>query len=92
MAVLDLVIGRQPIFDREHRVVGDKLVYCNAGTGVLTGDVPILLPPDRTVLEVLETVEPTDEVVEGCRRLVRQATASPSTTSSSSRGSSPSSS
>jgi EAL and modified HD-GYP domain-containing signal transduction protein len=72
MAVLDLVIGRQPIFDREHRVVGDKLVYCNAGTGLLTGDVPILLPPDRTVLEVLETVEPTDEVVEGCRRLVRQ--------------------
>ena len=113
MAVLDLVIGRQPIFDRERRVVGyellfrevetqavprraldgdlmtatvlygslgigidrvvgDKLVFCNADTGVLTGDIPMLLPPHRTVLEVLETVEPTDEVVEGCRRLVRQ--------------------
>lgn len=113
MAALDVVVGRQPIFDRslvvlgyellfrtwdtdgyvfarpdgDHmtaevlfssvsigidRLVGDKRVFCNAHRGLLTGAFPLMLPPDRTVIEVLETVDPDDEVVEGCRRLARQ--------------------
>ncbi len=116
MAVLDVLVGRQPIFDRDLSVigyellfrtlgaetadrggtvdtggsegdrltaevlfssvsigvdhlVGNKKVFCNASRGVLTGKVPILLPPGRTVVEVLESVFPDDEVLAGCRRL-----------------------
>ena len=113
MGVVDLVVGRQPIFDADRRVVGyellfrradapatspgrldgdlmtsttlfsalgigigrivgDKLAFCNADVGVLTGHVPILLPPAQTVVEVLETVDPSPEVVDGCRRLAAQ--------------------
>ena len=115
MAAVDVVVGRQPIFDREltilgyellfrtlgsradpgqaivvsdaagdlltaealfgsivigvDRLVGDKLLFCNASRGVLTGEVPIVLPPDRTVVEILESVVLDDEVLAGCRRL-----------------------
>ncbi|HUO47722.1 MAG TPA: EAL domain-containing protein, partial [Acidimicrobiales bacterium] len=114
MAALDVVVGRQPIFDRDlavmgyellfrtlssrtdleranntaedgdlltadvlfgsivigvDRLVGDRKVFCNASRGVLTGEIPIVLPPDRTVVEILESVVPDDEVLAGCRRL-----------------------
>ncbi|HXW33800.1 MAG TPA: EAL domain-containing protein [Acidimicrobiales bacterium] len=113
MAALDVVVGRQPIFDRsmvvlgyellfrtwdaegyifarpdgDHmtaevlfssvnigidRLVGEKRVFCNAHRGLLTGAFPLMLPPERTVIEVLETVDPDEEVVKGCRRLVQQ--------------------
>lgn len=42
-------------------------VNCTAET--LTGDAVHLLPAGMVVLEILETVEPTAEVVEACRRL-----------------------
>jgi len=51
------------------RLVGDKKLFCNASRGVLTGVVPVLLPPDRTVVEVLEAVVPPAEALPGCRRL-----------------------
>src|SRR5580704_18269671 len=54
------------------RLAGDRLVFCNASRGVLVGDIPIVLPPERTVIEVLESVVIDDEVVEGCERLLDQ--------------------
>ena len=111
MAVIDVVVARQAIFDRSgdvygyellfrpiqggtgagvridgdlmtstvlfstvsigvERLVGAGYIFCNADRGLLTGAVPVALPPDRTVLEVLETVAVDDDVVAGCRRLV----------------------
>jgi c-di-GMP-related signal transduction protein len=107
---LGIVVARQPITDREGRVVGfellyrpqhaahvdevvsgeqmtatvvlgalaigvltlvgDKLMYCNADREVLIGNAPVSLPPERTVIEVLESVEIDDEIVAGCRALV----------------------
>jgi c-di-GMP-related signal transduction protein len=52
------------------QLVGDKWMFCNAEHSVLTGRTPVSLPPERTVIEVLESVVIDDEVVEGCRRLV----------------------
>ena len=111
MTALDIVVGRQAIFDRTRSVYGyellfrsvdganaaaggvdgdlmtsavlfasmnigvDRLVgpgrhmFCNADRGVLTGAVPVTLPPERTVLEILETVEPDPEIVAGARKL-----------------------
>ncbi|HTZ42429.1 MAG TPA: EAL domain-containing protein [Jatrophihabitans sp.] len=107
-APAELVVARQPIFDRAGAVVayellyrsvdlspaaltgdqmtahvllgacsigvdslvGDKTIFCNADRGVLTGQVEVTLPPERTVVEVLETVRPDPAVLAGCRRLV----------------------
>jgi len=111
MAAFDVVVGRQPIFDRDlvvfgyellfrpvsvltsgdvagargdqmtadvlfgsvsigvERLVGGKRLFCNGSRGVLTGEVPVLLSPDQTVIEVLESVVPDEEVLAGCRRL-----------------------
>lgn len=111
MSALDVVVGRQPIFDRARavmgyellfrtlngptaaeaagslgdqmtadvifnsvtigvdRLVGDKLLFCNASRGVLTGVVPVMLPPRQTVIEIAESVAAQEEVLSGCRRL-----------------------
>ena len=114
MVALDVVVGRQPIFDRNRsvfgyellfrsmraptadevagdvgdqmtadvilssvsfgteRLVGDKKLFCNASRGVLTGAVPVLLPPSQTVIEIAESVIPPADVLDGCRRLHEQ--------------------
>lgn len=54
------------------QLVGDRLAFCNADRGVLLGETPVTLPPDRTVIEVLETVAVDDDVVRGCRELVKR--------------------
>ncbi len=53
------------------RLVGDRSIFVNADRGVLTGRVPVSLPPRQTVIEVLETVTVDDEVLDGCRALKR---------------------
>jgi len=51
------------------RLVGNKKFFYNASRGVLVGEAPILLSPEQTVIEVLESVAPDEEVLAGCRRL-----------------------
>lgn len=50
-------------------LVADKLAYINMPSAFLQGLIPIPFPQDNVVLEVLEHVEATDEVMEGIRRL-----------------------
>ncbi|MHB1599938.1 MAG: EAL and HDOD domain-containing protein [Acidimicrobiales bacterium] len=110
MAVIDVVVERQPVFDVElevvgyelligrtgprssgevgpagdmttasvlfdavsigvSRLVGDRLVFCDADRSVLAGQVPVVLPPELTVLEVAPWLTGDEEVVAGCRRL-----------------------
>lgn len=111
MGALEVVVGRQPIFDRAlsvfgyellfrpltsisdvdaagppgdrmtadvlfgsvcigvERLVGSKRLFCNGSAGVLTGAVPVMLEPEQTVIEVLETIRPEVEILDGCRRL-----------------------
>jgi EAL and modified HD-GYP domain-containing signal transduction protein len=115
LAALDVVVGRQPIFDRHltivgyevlsrriatrpdagpagshhpadgdllttgellggdgirvDRLVGDRLLFCRAERGVLTGAAPVDVPPERAVLQVPRTLRVDDEVMDGCRRL-----------------------
>jgi EAL and modified HD-GYP domain-containing signal transduction protein len=109
-AATTVVVGRQPVVDRERRLVGyellyrpvepdtprptgeqmtaevvlgalaigvsqlvgDKAIFCNAERRVLTGELAVTLPPDRTVIEVLESVAIDDDVVAGCAALVAQ--------------------
>ncbi|MGH9449518.1 MAG: EAL and HDOD domain-containing protein [Terriglobia bacterium] len=52
-------------------LTGGKLAFINCPAGFLVNDFVMLLPKNETVVEVLETVEPTPEVIEACRRLKR---------------------
>jgi c-di-GMP phosphodiesterase len=51
------------------RVLGDKKAFINVSAGLLASDVLSLLPVGKVVLEILEDVAPTPEVVDRCRTL-----------------------
>jgi EAL and modified HD-GYP domain-containing signal transduction protein len=50
-------------------VLGQCRGFINFDAALLTSDVIELLPPERTMIELLETVEITTEVIERCRDL-----------------------
>lgn len=53
-----------------NNVVGDRLAFVNLTARYLRDDALLdLLPADRVVLEVLEDIEPTDEIVDALGRL-----------------------
>jgi EAL and modified HD-GYP domain-containing signal transduction protein len=45
------------------KVVGEQLAFVNVDEVVLMSDFVRFLPPDRVILEILETVQPTERVV-----------------------------
>jgi c-di-GMP-related signal transduction protein len=51
-------------------VVGDRTCFINLTREFLTGKLTLPFGPERIVLEVLETVEVDDEVIEGVTKLV----------------------
>jgi EAL and modified HD-GYP domain-containing signal transduction protein len=53
-------------------LVGDLPAFVNLTREFLVGEAPLPLPPDRVVLEVLETVAPDTDVLAGMRRLKGQ--------------------
>jgi len=48
----------------------DKQLYINLTAGMLASDIIQTLPPDRVVLEILESVQVTPELIESVQRLV----------------------
>ncbi len=109
MALTDVFIARQPIFNRADAVHGyellfrsgpdnffaandidlaatqglersvmsfgfdeltqGRLAFVNLSRRVLLNELYTLLPPDRSVIELLETVEPDEQVMAACHRL-----------------------
>lgn len=51
------------------RLTGGLPMFINCTREALMGGLVHLLPPSHTVLEILETLEPTRELVEACREL-----------------------
>jgi EAL and modified HD-GYP domain-containing signal transduction protein len=51
------------------KVVGALPAYFNVTSEFLTGEIPLPLPPDRVVLELLESIEPSEAVLRGAQRL-----------------------
>ncbi len=47
----------------------NRLGFVNCSGEVLVGRDIFLLPPTRTVIEILEDVEPTAEILDACRKL-----------------------
>ncbi len=52
-----------------HWLVGDKLAFINLSNPMLETDFIELLPAERVVLEILETTQPTPELLARCREL-----------------------
>ncbi len=50
-------------------LTGGKRAFLNFSRSLLVGDYALLLPREQTVVELLETIEPDDEVIGACRRL-----------------------
>lgn len=50
-------------------LTGDTLAYVNFTTELLLQCAPLLLPRDQLVTEILETVQPTEEVLQACRTI-----------------------
>ena len=53
-------------------LIGSKKAFINLTRRLIVDELATVLPRERTVLEVLETIEPDDEVVEACRKLKEQ--------------------
>lgn len=51
------------------KVTGGADMFCNADRGVLTGLLPISLPPRQTVIEIVESVTIDDDILAGCAAL-----------------------
>ena len=50
-------------------LLGDKLAFINVNDEMLMSDLLELMPAKRTVLEVLRSTEPNDEIVARCQQL-----------------------
>jgi EAL and modified HD-GYP domain-containing signal transduction protein len=54
------------------RLLGGKPAFINFDRKLLLGDWTTLLPPDKAVIEILETVPPDPEVLSVCHQLQQQ--------------------
>jgi len=50
------------------QVADGKLLFINGTHDFITGNIPELLPPDQVVLEVLEDIEPNDDIMAALHR------------------------
>ena len=53
-------------------LVGDKKSFINFTESLLVQKYPLLLPNDATVIEILENVNPTEELVAACNEMARK--------------------
>lgn len=51
------------------RLTAGRRAFFNCTRDFLVRDFTSILPPDRVVLEILETIEPDEEIADACRRL-----------------------
>ncbi|HEV2368277.1 MAG TPA: EAL domain-containing protein [Acidimicrobiales bacterium] len=52
-------------------LVGQRFAFVNAPRAFLVGTKEVPLPPEQTVIEVLEDVAHDEDLLDGCRRLVQ---------------------
>jgi c-di-GMP-related signal transduction protein len=64
----DVIVNSTMLLDMQ-QLVGNALAFINVDGSALLREAPRLLSPKKVVLEILETVEPTREVLDACRAL-----------------------
>jgi EAL and modified HD-GYP domain-containing signal transduction protein len=53
-------------------LLGGKLSFINFTQNLLTRKIPLLLPQKTTVVEILEDIKPTADLIEACREMARK--------------------
>jgi EAL and modified HD-GYP domain-containing signal transduction protein len=53
-------------------LLGGKLSFINFTQNLLTQKIPLLLPKQTTVVEILEDIKPTADLIEACREMVQK--------------------
>ncbi len=53
-------------------LLGGKLSFINFTQNLLTQKIPLLLPKQTTVVEILEDIRPTADLIEACREMVQK--------------------
>jgi c-di-GMP-related signal transduction protein len=54
------------------KITGGKKAFVNFTRDLLQNDIPLMFPPEKTIIEILEDVKPEEDVLEICRNLSRQ--------------------
>jgi EAL and modified HD-GYP domain-containing signal transduction protein len=54
------------------KVIGNKCAFINLTRSFITGEIPLPFRPDKIVLEVLEDIEVSDDVINGINELKQQ--------------------
>ncbi|HWQ31179.1 MAG TPA: hypothetical protein VN549_09325 [Negativicutes bacterium] len=67
-ATSDVIINGLVLIGLDN-LVGEKKAFINFTERLLLEKMPMLLPKEQLVIEVLENIEPTDEIVDACREL-----------------------
>ena len=67
----DEVIVNSTMLHDVKQLVGNALAFINVDTAALLREAPRLMAPGKVVVEILETVRITDEVVASCRALAK---------------------
>jgi c-di-GMP-related signal transduction protein len=65
------IVDNAVIFGMDE-LTGGHPAFVNCTAELLTGELAYVLPPENTVLEILETVEPTPDLIAACRRFKAQ--------------------
>ncbi len=63
------VLGNSMLAIGLEKLVHGKKAFINFTQNLLIQKVPFLLPKEKTVIEILETVEPSSDVIQICREL-----------------------
>jgi EAL and modified HD-GYP domain-containing signal transduction protein len=63
------VIGNSILHADLARITGGKIAFINVTDKILTDDLASVLPPEITVIELLESIQPTAGVIAACRSL-----------------------
>jgi c-di-GMP-related signal transduction protein len=66
-----VIVDSTMLFDLQ-TLTGSAKAFINIDRDALLNGAALLLPPGRTVLEILQSVEPTPEVVHACEDLCRR--------------------
>lgn len=53
-------------------ITDNKRAFINFTEDLIKDEIATILPPEHVVIEILETIEPTDEVVSACKKLKEQ--------------------
>jgi len=51
------------------KIIGDNTAFINFTEDLLIKKLPLMFPPEKVVVEILEDVEPKDEVVAACKEI-----------------------